>query len=153
MACSHLWVALILVTSWCIEKMSFFSSNESSGCCAPQQGCDFIQKAGLRVRPLLFALSLFFFAQPQIDKVSHLKQIEAGNEHVIENWLHTSTDDSFPLALICHSAALMYNVSHHGKHPLCLQFFLITVDFERINLPHQWGNPQRCVELWEDWVQ
>lgn len=61
----------------------------------------------------------------------------------------------FLIALIRHSKALMHNVHHRGDRLLRrIHFFpLFPVDFERFNLPHQWGNPPRCVELRVDWVQ
>lgn len=38
--------------------------------CAPKQGCDFIKTAGLLVRSLLFALSLYFFSAQNKKKKS-----------------------------------------------------------------------------------
>lgn len=87
------------------------------------------------------------------DKSWEWAQWEAGIggcHEVIESWLQPSADDSFPLARICCSAVFMQRLCDHGSHSWCLHL-CSSVDLGRINLPHQWGNPGRCDEFWEDW--
>lgn len=90
----------------------------------------------------------WFYVPPKADKRGKLAQWKAGIG-VFKKRLHQPTDNYES----CHSTALMYNVHRHGIL-LHLHFsFLFPVDFDRINLPHQWGNPLCCVELWVDWAQ
>lgn len=139
------WLAIHLSRSRAATCAASISTLRCVMCSQARVWCT--QRDGLRVRSQTFV---------------HLKaegswKLASWKSAFIQ-WLKTDQPADYPFSYGFNSSFWSFNAQCPSprRPPITSHsffFFLFPVDFDRFNLPHQWGNPPRCVELWVDWVQ